>query len=687
MDIPDIDVDETGRAQPELFVLEVALYRQLEAWGVRPDFLIGHSVGEVAAAHVAGVLSLRDAGTLVSARGRLMQALPGGGAMLSVRATEDDVREILSDGVDIAAVNGPASTVISGGADAVEAAAELAQRRGWKTKRLRVSHAFHSADLDPMLDEFRQVVSGLSFAEPKVPVVSNLTGAPVRYDAEYWVRHVREGVRFLDGVRWLHAAGVRRFVEVGPDAVLTPMAGECLTDAKPALIPVLRRDWDETRSLLTAVAQVHAHHGDVDWPAVLPSARRIALPTYSFDRERYWLRPVETDDAEGVSLGSLLPVQQKSGVPLTERIAAAAEEDRFALVLDFVRTTAAAVLGHSSADAIAPDRDLLEVGFDSLTAVEFSGRIAVATGRAALPTLVFDHPTAQAIAHHLLAAPDWSAGSIAALYWDATARGQLREATELLKAVSALRPTFTAAEGAAHVTNPIRLAEGDNGEPMLICLPSFSPASGPHEYARFAAHLHGVREVWALPQPGFLDGETLPADLDALSAAHAEGIARCAGDRPFVLVGRSAAGWIANAVAAHLEATGRPATAVVLMDTYSPAALDGQWWIREAMTEATSGRESDVVLNNETRLAATGGYDRVFTGWAPVEVDTPTLLLRARDPFAESLRGRAWTATWDKPHQVADVPGDHFSILEEQSETAAKTVHDWLVVNREGSGE
>ncbi|MGW6445274.1 SDR family NAD(P)-dependent oxidoreductase [Lentzea sp. NPDC055074] len=684
VDVPDLGVDETGRAQPELFALEVALYRQLEDWGVRPDFLIGHSVGEIAAAHVAGVLSLQDAGKLVSARGRLMQALPGGGAMLSVRASEDEVREILLDAVGIAAVNGPASTVVSGDAEAVDAVAELAARRGWKTKRLRVSHAFHSAHMDPMLDEFREVVAGLSFAEPEIPVVSNLTGAPARYDAEYWVRHVREGVRFLDGVRWLHAAGVRRYVEVGPDAVLSPMAGECLDGAKPALIPVLRRDRDETRSLLTAVAQVHAHHGDVDWAAVLPSARRIPLPTYAFDRQRYWLRPVGGDDAEAVDLGALLPVQRGSSVPLTERIAAAAEEDRFVLVLDFVRTTAAAVLGHPSADAVAPDRELLELGFDSLTAVEFSGRVSAATGRTAPPTLVFDHPTAEAIAHHLLSASE-PAGSMAQLYWDATARGQLREATELLKALAALRPAFTSADAAAHATSPIRLAESDGDEPVLICLPSFSPASGPHEYARFAAHLRGLREVWALPQPGFLDGETLPADVEALSAAHAEGITRCAGDRPFVLVGRSAAGWIANAVAAHLESIGRPAAAVVLMDTYSPAALDGQWWIREAMTEATSGRESDVVLNNETRLTATGGYDRVFTGWAPVEVDTPTLLLRALDPFAESLRDRAWQATWEPRHHEAGVPGDHFSILEEQSETAAKAVHDWLVVNREGS--
>ncbi|MFF1799489.1 acyltransferase domain-containing protein, partial [Kitasatospora sp. NPDC058263] len=228
-------IDETGWAQPALFAVEVALHRLLESWGVSPQVVAGHSIGELAAAHVAGVWSLEDACAVVAARGRLMQQLPSGGAMVAVEATEEQVLEAIAGraGVGIAAVNGPRAVVISGVEDEVLQAAEQLAASGARTKRLQVSHAFHSPLMEPMLEEFTRVVAAVSYRTPKLTMVSALTGLPVTdevTDPAYWVKHVREAVRFHDAAQALRAAGVRTFVEIGPDGVLSGMGPQTRTD-------------------------------------------------------------------------------------------------------------------------------------------------------------------------------------------------------------------------------------------------------------------------------------------------------------------------------------------------------------------------------------------------------------------------------------------------------------------------
>ncbi|WP_405898851.1 SDR family NAD(P)-dependent oxidoreductase [Streptomyces sp. NBC_00727] len=330
-------LDGTGCAQPALFACEVALYRLVESWGVRPDFLAGHSVGEFAVAHVAGVLTLDDAARLVAARGRLMQALPGGGAMVAVEASEDEVTPLLTPATGIAALNGPRSVIVSGGeTDALAIAAHFAAE-GRRTKRLAVSHAFHSPLMEPMLDDFRAVAESISYATARIPVVSTVTGELAGDDelgcADYWVRHVRAGVRFSDAVRALAAKGVHTFLELGPDAALTPLGPDCLTGAdegtdQPVFTAALRRDRDEARVLTEAVALAHIRGVPVDWDACFTATghrpHRVDLPTYAFQHRTYWAAAPETAPTAATSepgeAGFWESVEQEDAAGLAERL-------------------------------------------------------------------------------------------------------------------------------------------------------------------------------------------------------------------------------------------------------------------------------------------------------------------------------------------------------------------------------
>ncbi|WP_425582485.1 beta-ketoacyl synthase N-terminal-like domain-containing protein, partial [Streptomyces synnematoformans] len=279
-------LNQTRYAQPALFALEVALFRLLEHWGVTPDFLAGHSVGEVAAAHCAGVLDLADAALLVATRARLMQEMPATGVMISLQASEEGVAPLLTEGVTIAALNSPTSTVISG--DAAEARA-LAEQ--FRSRELHVSHAFHSPHMDGMLDPFREVVRTLTFHPPRIPLAAD---ADRLVDPEYWVRQVREPVRFSDAVDALRAAGVTTYVETGPDAALTTLATECLDGTDHLAVPLQRRSRDQRHTLLTALATLHTHHATTPhWPSLLPDAPLTDLPTYPFQRQHHWLAPPE----------------------------------------------------------------------------------------------------------------------------------------------------------------------------------------------------------------------------------------------------------------------------------------------------------------------------------------------------------------------------------------------------------
>ncbi|WSU57483.1 SDR family NAD(P)-dependent oxidoreductase [Streptomyces sp. NBC_01104] len=321
-------------AQAGLFAVETALFRLVESWGVRPDFLVGHSVGEIAAAHVSGALTLGDAAELVVARGRLMQGLPAGGSMVAVEASEAEVLPLLNAEVGIAAVNGPRSVVVSGVESAVADLVGKFAGEGRRTSALRVSHAFHSPLMEPMLAEFGAVVSGLSFGAASIPVVSGVSGdlAEDWGSAGYWVRHVREAVRFADAVSFVVSRGVTSFVEVGPDGVLCGMAQQSV-DAELAatvFVPLVRKGRPEVASTVTALGQLHVSGVPVDWARLFEGtgARRVDLPTYAFQRERFWLECVGGGDAGGLGqvvvdhpvLGAAVALPDCGGVVLTGRL-------------------------------------------------------------------------------------------------------------------------------------------------------------------------------------------------------------------------------------------------------------------------------------------------------------------------------------------------------------------------------
>jgi len=299
-------VDQTAWTQPALFALEVALYRQWESWGLTPGFVAGHSVGELAAAHVAGVLELDDAARLVCARGRLMQACVGGGAMVSIEATESEVREVIGGAteLDIAGLNGPRQVVISGDASAVLSVAAGFSKDGRRTHRLTVSHAFHSAHMDGMLGEFEQIAASCRFTAARIPFVSMVTGTQSEEVATpaYWVAQARQAVRFADTVKLLHDSGVERFLECGPTGTLSAMGRGCLPPDAALFIPSLRKDRDEVEELQMALGGLHVGGERLDWGRIVPDAGLVELPTYPFQRRRFWL-DAATQHAEPQSMG------------------------------------------------------------------------------------------------------------------------------------------------------------------------------------------------------------------------------------------------------------------------------------------------------------------------------------------------------------------------------------------------
>ncbi|MFJ6217177.1 SDR family NAD(P)-dependent oxidoreductase [Streptomyces sp. NPDC092296] len=431
-------LEETRYTQPALFALETALFRLVGQLGLRPDRLAGHSIGELTAAHVSGVLSLDDAALLVAARGRLMQAVPAGGAMAAVEATEDEVLPLLTARVAVAAVNGPRAVVVSGDEAEVLRVVEVFAARGRRTRRLAVGHAFHSPHMDAVLDEFHRIATGVEFRTPRIPLVSNVTGgfatAAELASPAYWTRHIREAVRFHDGLRTLREDGVSVFLELGPDAVLTSLARASLAagpDAPaaeaPALLAGVRRDRPEPLTLLTALAGAQVRGARVDWAPALAGrgGGAVPLPTYAFQRERHWLDDAPADPEPVPAAGA--PVRRAPALEAPGPVAAPPQRSHTGGLLDLVRTQTAIVLGHVTADAVDARHAFKDLGFDSLAGLELRDRLQTATGLTLPAALVYNHPTPESVVrllHERLSGQDGGPDPAGA---DAGARGAAEE--------------------------------------------------------------------------------------------------------------------------------------------------------------------------------------------------------------------------------------------------------------------
>ncbi|HEY8979417.1 MAG TPA: SDR family NAD(P)-dependent oxidoreductase [Streptomyces sp.] len=695
-------LDRTEYAQPALFALEVAFFRLLEGWGLVPDLVAGHSVGELAAAHVAGVFDLTDAAALVAARGRLMQELPAGGAMVAVEADEDEVAAVVAgqaDRLSIAAVNGPASTVLSGDEDTVLRVAALLAGRGRRTKRLNVGHAFHSPRMTPMLAAFRAQAERVTYHVPTIPLVSNLTGKVAEpaeiTDADYWVRHVREPVRFADGVRTLEAQGARTFVELGPDGVLCALARECLTAPEAStVVPLLRADHPDTQTFTTALGSLYANGLPVDLGALSPEGRQVGLPVYPFQGRSYWLSarmpiasgapvpdgPAEPDDDES----------RPDAAELRRRIAEAPPETRVEALTDLVAGQVAAVLGDTHRQP-EPWETFSELGLNSLGTAELRARLGDVTGVRLPPAAIVDHPTAIALAAVLAdgmrdaanatvrpkeprpvdcAEPDASTAPLVTLFQDACRAGKAPQGLRLLATAADLRDTpLAAAEPAPRRST---FASGPARHP-LVCFPSLVAPAHSYQYARFATAFRGHRDLTVLSPCGYTAGEPLPSTLAEFVGCQVAAIRSHYEDRPPVLVGYSSGGWAAQAVAEALAAEGATPAGVVLLDTYLPDSSELE--ALESVLFETLADTADVVeLTTESGLSAMGRHFELFDGWRPGPAVSPTLLVRA----AESFAGAASGASWPARHDVIDVPGDHLTLISEHGPGTGRAVASWL---------
>ncbi|WUS13087.1 acyltransferase domain-containing protein (plasmid) [Streptomyces sp. NBC_01260] len=736
--------------QPVLWAVMVSLARMWRSYGVHPAAVIGHSQGEVAAACVAGALTLAEGARVVAVRSTALAGLRATGAMLAVALPVEEIEaELVRYGgrLSVATVNGPEALVVSGAADACRELHARYKAEGVRVRLLDAPGAGHSAQVEPVRETVLTELAGLRPTAPEVPLYSTVTGGRLATapDAAYWYRNLREPVRFDRAVRAALDEGHRAFIEVSGQPVLAAaiedLAHAAETDA--VVIGTLRRGEGGPERMATAVAEAYVQGIGVDWSSSLPDASEpVDLPTYAFQSRRFWIEDTTSGRAREHRPPAPVPGERADAGFLT----GLAPAEQYRRLLDLVRTEVASLLGHETPGAIDPDRSFLELGMDSVVTVALRNRLASTTGKRLTVRQLFDLRTADALARHLrielfgadradgaqddtAARAAGTAGGAAgtgdravdpagvaavriadgiadgaegstvdpAVYGgtDHTGRpapGALRRAAadaaastdpdrialfgERVAEAATRLPRFDVAQ-ARDVPRAYDLAAGPAG-PMLMCFPTVLATSGAHQFVRLATELTGRHAVCAFELPGFAGEERLPASWASLVDAATTAVTARAEGRAVALTGYSSGGLLAHAVAARLAASGTPAEALVLLDTYPPGPLTLAGLPPALLSGVARGL--DVLEADDRRVAAMGGYLPLIGQWQPTDPAAPTLLIRAASalPGHTPWRVPSWQMPWPGGQTVREVPGDHFTLLQEHAADTAAALADWL---------
>ncbi len=693
--------------QPVLFATMVALAALWRANGVVPGAVVGHSQGEIAAVHVAGGLSLEDAAMLVAKRSQIFSQKAGQGAMALVAAGPEALTERVpgwADRVSVAALNAPALTVLTGPNDGIDAVLAGCEEEGiWHRRVPAAVGAGHSPLIDDFHDELVAVAADLTPRSGEVPFYSSVTAGRLdtaELDPEYWFRNARETVRFGPTIAGLLGEGHRRFVEVSPNPVLTVALQEAFAhelgeaEAEASLTPTLRRGHGSLRDFSLALGSAWAAGVAVDWSAATaPSPRRLDLPTYPFQRRHFWLAsPPPGQAATAVAAGDEGGAEPDAAPSFAARLDGIPEEERRAAALELVLAELAEVLGEDSLAELDPHRPFLELGFDSVTAMQYRNRLNVATGLRMAVSVALDHPTPATLADHMLeqlredaAEPEeGGAGTLVPFMRNALEFGRVDEFLALVDALAAFRMTFVDPDEAGIEPYAVRLADGPAAE-RLVCVPSLMTHSGPQEYVKLARTLSGDRGITTLRWPGFLASEPLPASAGVAVDLQVGAIDRACGEAPVVLAGHSTGGAFAYAIAQRLQQLGRPPAAVILLDSYHPR--------QTAFTTSDDPETRAIGLGvlswitasaepagpvDDTRLTTAFTYMRLLSEIEIESLSCPVLLLKAAEPIVDNPAMAEWLPEWGVPLELLETPGNHMTMMDAHVEAAAGSISAWL---------